>query len=187
MNFFKKIVKFIKAASIPTYKFEDNKLIFKVKAEEFYSYELGEYEIKTRHDSYVLDAYTLNTQDIFLEYIRLDSNSSWNGQALSLYEGFLKEKLNFKEFEVIEKKAIANYTFKTYKIDDSFILHMIYLSSVVSDIIILDTKGNLYKNLLFRLDGHYEYKFEKEQKGDINFNISIVKENTIKGFFNASD
>ena len=187
MGFFNKIAKFIASASIPTYKFEDNKLIFKVKAEEFYEYDLSNYEIKTRHDSYVIEAYTLNNQDIFLEYIRLDNTTTWNGQALSLYESFFKEKLNIKEFNTMEKKELGNYVFKTYKINDSFVLHMIYIYTTNSDIIILDTKGNLYKNLLFRLDGKYEYKFENEEKGDINFNISLVKENSLKGFFNASD
>jgi hypothetical protein len=187
MGFFNKIINFLATASIPTFKFDDNKLIFKVKAEEFYSYDLENYEIKTRHDSYVLEAYTLSTEDIFLEYIRLDNNSTWNGQALSLFEGFLKEKLNIKEFETLEKKEINTYTFKTYKINNSFIIHMVYIYSVNTDIIILDTKGNLYKNLLFRLDGNYVYKFDDEEKGDVNFNISMVKENTIRSFFNASD
>ena len=96
MGFFTKIAKYIAAASIPTYKFEDNKLIFKIESEEFFYYDLGKYEIKTRHDSYVLEAYTLQNNDISLEHVRLDNNSEWNGQALSLYEGFIKEKLGTK-------------------------------------------------------------------------------------------
>lgn len=187
MGFFEKIVKFIASASTPIYKFEDNKLIFKINKEEFFEYDLDDYEIKTRHDSYVSEAYTLNNEDIFLEYIRLDHNSTWNGQALSLYENFFKEKLNIKEFEIIEKKEIENYTFKTYKINDSFVLHLIYVYAVNSDMILIDTKGDLYKSLLLKLNKQYEYRFEKEEKGDINFNISMVKENSLKGFFNAND
>lgn len=187
MNFFNKILNFIVKASIPSFKFEDNKLHFKVRSEEFYEYNLGEYETKTRHDSFVLEAYTLSTNDIFLEYIRVDSNTQWNGQALSLFEGFFTEKLKINDFEVVEKKEIDLYTFKTYKINNSFVIHMIYIYSVDSDIIILDTKGNLYKNILFRLDGNYEYKFKNEEKGDINFNISMVKENCLRGFFGSSN
>ncbi|PLY07648.1 MAG: hypothetical protein C0625_05585 [Arcobacter sp.] len=185
MGFFQKIAKFIANASIPTYKFEDNKLYFKVKTDEFYEHDLGQYNIKTRHDPFVFEAYTLDSKDIFLEYIRIDDNSQWNGQVLSLYESFFKEKLNIKEFETIEKKEIGNYTFKTYKIDNSFIIHMIYISTGISDIIIFDTKSNLYKNLLCRLDANYEYKFKNEEKGDINFNISMVKENCLREFFRA--
>ena len=183
MGFLQKIAKFIATASIPTYKFEDNKLHFKVKSDEFYDYDLGEYNIKTRHDPFVLEAYTLDSKDIFIEYIRLDHSAQWNGLSLSFFETFFKEKLKIKEFEIIEKKEYGHYTFKTYKINDSFNIHMIFISTVVSDIMILDTKGNLYKNLIFRLDGNYEYKFENDEKGDINFNISMVKENSIRGFF----
>ncbi len=187
MSFFKKIINFIAKASIPSFKFENNQLYFKLRNDEFYEYELVDYEIKTRHDSYIFEAYTLNTKDIFLEYIKVDVNTQWNGQALSLFEGFFKEKLNIGDIEVLEKKEIGTYTFKIYKLDDSFILHMIYIYSVSSDVIILDTKGDLYKNLLFRLDGKYEYRFDNEEKGDINFNISMVKENWLKGFFGSQD
>lgn len=183
MGFFQKIANFIAKASIPTFKFENNQLSFKLKNEEFYNYDINNYEIKTRHDSYVLEAYTLFTQDIFLEYIRLDSSAAWRGQALSLYEGFFKIKLQIKDLSVIEKKEIGNYTFKIYKVDENFILHMIYVSTAISDIMIVDTKGELYKNLLFRLDGKYIYKYENEEKGSVNFNISMVKENAIRRFF----
>lgn len=187
MSFFDKILKFIAKASIPTYKFEDDKLYFKVKSEEYYEYDLIEYDIKTRHDPFIMEAYTLTTKNIFLEYIKIEHNTQWNGQALSLFESFFVEKLNIKDFEVIEKKDIEHYTFKTYKINESFVIHMIAIYTVISDVIILDTKGDLYKNLLFRLDGNYQYKFDKEEKGDINFNISMVKDNCFKGFFGASD
>lgn len=187
MGLLTKIVNFIAKASIPTFKFENNQLHFKLKNDEFYEYDLVSYEIKTRHDSYILEAYTLYTEDIFLEYIRLDPSAAWRAQPLSLYEGFFKEKLAIKEFLVVEKKEIGNYTFKIYKIEDSFVFHMIYISTAISDIMIIDTKGELYKNLLFRLDGKYIYKYEDEEKGSINFNISMVKENAIRGFFHAEE
>lgn len=184
MNIFQKIIKFIVTASIPTFKFEDDKLHFKIKSDEFYEYDLGEYNIKTRHDPFVVEAYTLDSKDIFLEYIKLDNNAQWNGLSLSLFETFFKEKLKIDDLEVIEKKEHGHYTFKTYKLNNSFNIHLVFISTVSLDIMILDTKGYLYKNLLFRLDDNYKYKFDKEEKGDINFNISMVKENSIKGFFN---
>lgn len=182
MSFFKKIANMIAKASLPTFKFEDNKIHFKLKNDDYFIYDLGEYEIKTRHDSYVLEAYTLITNNIFLEYVRLDNNASWRGQSLSIYEGFLKEKLNIKKLEIIENKEINNYTFKVCKIDESFIFHIVYTYTSVSDIIIIDTSGKLYKDLLHRLDGHYIYGYENEEKGSVNFNISIVKENCIRNY-----
>lgn len=187
MGIFKKVLDFIAKASIPLFKFENNHLSFKVKNDEFYEYELINYDIKTRHDPFVLEAYTLENDEIFLEYIRTDNHTRWNGETLSLYEGLFKEKLNIDELETIEKKVIGNYTFKTKRVDDSFVLHMIHIYMVNIDIIIVDMKGNLYKNLLFRLDGKYLYKYDNEEKGSVNFNLSLVKENCFRSFFNAGD
>lgn len=187
MSFMKKLIDFIAKASLPLFKFENNQLCFKLKEEDYFLYDLNEYEIKTRHDSYVREAYTIKSNDIFLEYIKLDSNVSWKGQALSIYEGFLKQKLHFNYLSVLENIDISNYNFKVYKVDENFIFHIIYIYSAVNDIIIIDSKGELYKNLLFKMNNKYNYKFINEEKGDINFNISIVKENAIRGYFSADD
>jgi hypothetical protein len=69
-----------------------------------------------------------------------------------------------------------------FKVDDSFVLHIVYIYTAVSDIIIVDMKGELYQNLLSRLDDSYEYKFNDEEKGFVNFNISMIKENNIQNF-----
>lgn len=104
MGILKKIADFIAKASMPTYKFENNKLFFKLSNDQYYEYELNDYDIKTRHDSYINEAYTLSTNDIFMEYIKCDQNVQWKGQALSIYEGFIKEKLNINELDTLEKK-----------------------------------------------------------------------------------
>lgn len=187
MGFLKNLFNNFMKLSRPVYSFVDNQLQFKINSDFFYKYTLDDYDIKTRHDPYILEAYTLASGDIFLEYIRDDFNTSWNGQALSLYEGFFKEKLKINTFEVKESIELDSYVFKTFLVDDSFILHLIYIYDVSSNVIIIDTKGQLYKDLLRSLKDNYTYKFEDEVKGEINFNISIVKENSIKGYFNASD
>lgn len=183
MSIFKKIINYISKASIPTYKFENNRLYFKLKNNDFYEYLLDDYDVKTRYDPYVIHAYTLKTQNIYLEYIKDDPNTQWNGQALSLYEGFLTEKLKIKDFTLLEKKEIENYTFKIYEIDESFIIHIIYIYGSSSNIIIIDAKGNLYKNLREKLDREYQYKYDDKEKGQINFDISLVRENNQRGYF----
>ncbi len=187
MGLFKKIIDFIKKVSIPSFRFEDNKLYFKLKDDSFYEYDLVDYDVKTRHDPYVIEAYTLNNNDIFLEYIKKSSHVDSIGEISSLYEGFFKEKLSIKSSQILENITIASYTFKTLKIDNSFVLHMIHIFMGNTDVIIIDMKGNLYKNLLFRLDGKYIYEYKNEEKGSVNFNISLVKENCIRGFLGTRD
>lgn len=186
MGFFDKIIKTIVSASRPVYKFENNQIHFKIN-DDYISHDLNNYDMKTRHDSYVQQAYTINNEDIFLEYIKLDMNSSWFGEPLSVYEGFFKEKLAIRTLQTLENKEISNYVFQTKKVNDSFVLHFINIYSSDSNAIIVDTKGELYKKLLSCLDSSYEYKFEDEEKGSVNFNISIVKENAIRGYIRLDE
>lgn len=187
MGFFNKLINSFINSSLPIYKFENNKLNFKITSNDYYNYSLGNYEEEIRHDYLVSKAYTIKTNDIFLEYIEVNNNTIWNGQALSLYEGFFKEKLKINEITTLEKKDIQNYTFKVYNIDDSFILHMIYIYTVNSDLMIIDTKGDLYKELFKKLDSKYIYKYDEKEKVEINFNISMVKENFVRGFFGSDN
>ncbi len=187
MGFFNKILNIIATASLPIYKFENNILSFKTDKDNYYDYCLEEYDIKTRHDPFVIEAYTLSSKDIFIEYIKTDINTSWNGHALSLYESFFKQKVNIKDSETLEKFEISNYVFKVIKVNDSFVIHFIYIYTSNSNIIIVDMKGDLYKNLLSCFKKDYDYKYSDIEKGSVNFNISMVKENNIRNFFNTSD
>lgn len=186
MGIFQKIISAIANASMPIYKFENNQIAFKTESEEYIKYDLDVYDVKTRHDPFVVEAYTINNDEIFLEYVKTDTNIIWNGQALSLYEDFFKQKLQIKEFETLESKDISNYTFKVKKVDDSFILHIIYIWAANTDVFILDMKGDLYKKLLSEFEKGYSYKYDNEEKAHVNFNISLVKENCMQGFFNVS-
>ena len=115
MGIFQKIISAIANASMPIYKFENNSIAFKTDQEEYIYYELDNYDVKTRHDPFVVEAYTINNDEIFLEYVKTDTSTIWNGQALSMYEDFFKQKLQIKEFETLESKNILNYTFKVKK------------------------------------------------------------------------
>ena len=42
--------------------------------------------MKTRYDSYILEAYTLKTDNIYMEYIHTQNDVSWNAQALSSFK-----------------------------------------------------------------------------------------------------
>lgn len=186
MGFFKKIMKSILQASIPPFVFENNQLNFHLSNEDTISYDLGTYDLKTRHDPYSFEAYTLKNSDIHLEYIKLDINASWNGLSRSFYESLLKEKLKLKSMDVLKREEFGHFEFTTYKINDSFILHLIFIWEVQKDIFIIDTKGELFKDLLTHLKDDYVYEYDNEEKGSINFDISLVKNNAFHSYFNQS-
>lgn len=183
----KSIVKSIVKLSRPIFSFEDNKLSFKVNPEHFYTYELDNYETKTKHDSYAVEAYTIESDNIFIEYIHTHSDVQWRGLPSSLYREFLKDRLGFKTMDVLEKKEYKHFDFYTFKIDDHFILNFIYIYELNKDVFILDVKSELYENLLKNFDKNYVYKFEKNKENILDIDISIVNENNFFNYFGHED
>lgn len=183
MGFFTKILDSLIKAAKPTFSFKDDSLFFKISGDEFYKYDLNKYDQKTRHDPYVLNAYTLKSEEIFLEYIKLPNNTSWNGSALGYFESLFKNELKIDKLEILEKYEINNYVFKTYQINEQFVCFFIYIYHTNNDIFIIDTKGELYKNILEKIKKDYTFKYEDSVKGLVNFDLSLVKKNTLEEYF----
>jgi hypothetical protein len=183
----KTIVKSIVKLSRPVFNLEDNKLNFKVNPEHFYSFNLDNYETKTRHDSYTIEAYTIKSDNLFIEYIHTDSDVQWRGLPSSLYIEFIKDKLGFIKMDILEKKEYENFDFYTFKIDEHFILNFIYIYELNKDVFILDIKSELYENLLRNFDKKYKYKFEQNKEDSLDIDISIVNDNNFFNYFGHED
>jgi hypothetical protein len=184
--FLKKLFNSITKATQPHFLFEDSSLKFLLQSREYFSYKVYNLSKKARFSSYVLDAYTLSNKDIFLESVTLNTNSTWAGQPRSIYEDFLKEELKIDSKVLLKRIDIGNYEFSIYKLDDSFIIHFIYIWFHDKNIFIVDSKGELFRELLKELKDDYVYKYDNEQKGEINFDISVVQSNTLKGHFESN-
>ncbi len=180
---FDSFFKTIKKLSRPYFSLEENELKFKIDSDTFYIFPITNIETKTRFDSYVLDAYTLKADNLHLEYIHTADDISWNGQALSFFKDLLKESIKAKSMELLEQKEFSHYEFLVYKINNNFILNIIYIYEVNKEVFIVDTKGELYENLLKNFDKTYEYNFEKKAINSIDLNLSLVKNNTMKSYF----
>ena len=154
-NAFKSFVKTITKLSRPYFTLEENQLKFKIDSDTFYKFPILNIETKTRYDSYILDAYTLKADNIHLEYIHTDNDISWNAQALSFFKDLLKESINAYSMDLLEKKEFAHYEFLVYKINGQYILNVIYIYEINKEVFIVDTKGELYENLLKNFDKNY--------------------------------
>ena len=183
VDFFKSLFKTIKKLSRPYFSLEENELKFKIDSDTFFKFPILNIETKTRYDSYILDAYTLKADNIHLEYIHTDNDTSWNAQALSFFKDLLKESINPYSMDLLEKKEFRHYEFLVYKIDEKYILNVIYIYEINKEVFIVDQKGNLYENLLKNFDKNYVYKFEKNKTDFIDLNFSLVKNNAMKSYF----
>ena len=180
---FNSFFKTIQKLSRPCFILEENELKFKIDLDTFYKFPILNMETKTRYDSYILEAYTLKADNLHIEYIHTADDISWNGQALSFFKDLLKESIKAKNMELLEQKEFGHYEFLVYKIDDYFILNIIYIYEVNKEVFIVDTKGELYENLLKNFDKTYEYKFEKRPMDFRKLNFSLVKNNAMKSYF----
>lgn len=184
MNFWKRILKKIAKASLPIFSFDENELKFQIDSNEMLSYKLENFDYKTRHDPYTIEAFTIKNRDIFLEYIRLDNDCGWDTDPYGAYKSFFKEKLNLDSMALLEEHKFDNYTLSTYRIDNQFIVHLIHIFEMYKDTFIVDTKGDLYQKLLCALkDENMTYAYKDDEKMNVDFDISLTKQNAFSSYF----
>ncbi|MDY0051706.1 MAG: hypothetical protein RBR65_04105, partial [Aliarcobacter sp.] len=108
---FKSVFKTLKKLSRPYFTLEENELKFKIDSDNFYLFPISNIETKTRHDPYVLDAFTMTANQLYIEYIHTDADVSWNGQAFSFFKNLLRHEIKAKSMDLIEKKEFGHYEF----------------------------------------------------------------------------
>ncbi|MCT7581673.1 hypothetical protein [Aliarcobacter butzleri] len=183
----KMIFKTITKLSRPYVSLEENDLKFKIDSDNTFKYTLSSIDTKTRHDPYIIDAYTLSANEIYLEYIHTDIDVSWNGQALSFFISLLKDNIKAKNFDLVEKEEFSHYEFLTYKVDNSYFLNVIYIYEVSKEVFIVDKKAELYEKLLKNFKKDYVYRFEKDSNNIPKIeNLSLVKNNAMNSYFAIS-
>lgn len=183
----KMIFKTITKLSRPYVSLEENDLKFKIDSDNTFKYTLSNIDTKTRHDPYIIDAYTLSANEIYLEYIHTDIDVSWNGQALSFFIGLLKDNIKAKNFDLVEKEEFSHYEFLTYKVNNSYFLNVIYIYEVSKEVFIVDKKAELYEKLLKNFKKDYVYRFEKNSNNIPKIeNLSLVKNNAMNSYFAIS-
>ncbi|MCT7560877.1 hypothetical protein ACN2C0_09255 [Aliarcobacter butzleri] len=183
----KMIFKTITKLSRPYVSLEENDLKFKIDSDNTFKYTLSNIDTKTRHDPYIIDAYTLSANEIYLEYIHTDIDVSWNGQALSFFISLLKDNIKAKNFDLVEKEEFSHYEFLTYKVDNSYFLNIIYIYEVSKEVFIVDKKAELYEKLLKNFKKDYVYRFEKDSNNIPKIeNLSLVKNNAMNSYFAIS-
>ncbi|WP_298754560.1 hypothetical protein [uncultured Arcobacter sp.] len=187
MNFFKKIINSLNQMSSPIYTFNahSSELSFLLPNDEKIDFTLDKFDVKTRHDPYAIDAYTFNNPDIYFEYIHLDSVCSWNGLARGYFVSLLQKTIK-EELELQERFEFGHYEFSTYKTSKNSYIHLICIWEVNKEVFIIDKKGVLYKNFINLLDSDYKYEFTDKKMYELDAEISLVKQNSLNQYFNAS-
>lgn len=177
----------------PIFKYnkQAKQMDFKI-GQEYFSFQLYNPLYTKRIDTNANDAFTItikeSSENMFVEYIDVYSNTIWNAQARSLYENFLKTNLKLKSLEVLERIEVdKNYEFTTYLVNKKERLHLIYIFDANKDIFIFDGKGKLYNELINKMIVNYEDKYKDMPNYYINFNKSLTAHNPLYNYFHQGD
>ncbi len=179
---FKKVTKL----SIPYFSLEENDLRFKISSDYSYKFPVSNIETKTRHDAYVLDAYTLKTNELYIEYIHTYQDTMWNGQAFGHFLSILKDDIKASSFELVDNYEYSHYEFKTYFVDKKYYLNIIYLYENSKEIFIVDKRDRLFSALLRNFKKDYHFDFEDKFNLDLNLSFSVVKKNATNNYFRVT-
>ena len=90
INILKSLFKTLKKLSRPHFSLEENELKFKIDSDNFYLFPISNIETKTRHDPYVLDAFTMTANNIYLEYIHTDTLTFLEWSGIFFFYKFIK-------------------------------------------------------------------------------------------------
>ena len=124
--------------------------------------------------------------NLFLEYIQLDLNCEWNGLSRGYYKSFFKEKSKIDTMKLVKRFDIKNYEFSQYKLDDKYLINLIFIWSADESTFILDSKGKFTATLLEKLSSKIKLPIG-DKNIDLEFNDSLAKENWIRGYFKKEE
>ena len=134
-------------------------------------------------NSFILENQSEKYGKIFIEYINLNFNCSWNSMPRTYFDDLFKEKNNIKSMSVIERLDIEKFEFTTYLIDNKYILNLIYDFSSLRQTFIIDYKGVLFTEMIKSFNNKYVNTYLHKERYYSKYNNSLVNENIIRNYF----
>ena len=130
----------------------------------------------------VHEAFTLNSQDIFLEKIRLDANCSWNGLPRGFFVSLFKDKLKLTSLKMIENTPFEKYELSVFKVNGSAYVSLIHHYGVFNDLFIWDFEGSLYEKLRHTLT-QKPLRKKLQPRFKPNYNHALARYNFFHGYY----
>lgn len=99
----------------------------------------------------ITEAFTIKSEDIFMEKIQLGSNCHWNGFSRGFFTSLFDEKLKLKRLKMTENVDVKNYELSMYQVNDTSYVGLIYVYGTFTDVLIWDYDGAFYEEVLSAL------------------------------------
>lgn len=167
----------------------EKKLSFKISSQTSFPVDLNAPKLQVNHDACSLYSYTLNDTSstygkLFIEHIHLQSNCSYNGDALGYFMYEFKEQLKLKSLKKIEHKTFNNTELLTYQVNGESYFNIIHTFTTFEDTFIVDYKGRLYTQLRKQFEPKYSNAYISKKRFSSTYNESLVRKNIFKSYFN---
>lgn len=164
-------------------------LTFKVPSSSSYTIRLNAPQQQINHDACSLYSYTLKDTtgkygSLFMEHINLQSNCSYNGDALGYFMYEFKDILKLKSLKKIDQALYKNLELFTYKVNDTSYVNIIHTFKTFEDTFIVDYKGTLYTELRKQIEPKYHNPNINKKRFISSYDESLVRKNIFKGYFN---
>lgn len=162
-----------------SYDLKLQRLDFQIDAKTEFQLKVHSFKYQPRHSNKVINAFTLmdDINSITIEHIHLGPDNDWTGLPRSVYEGFMKQRLNIKYLEVLSREDFGNYEFTTYKVNKKHLLYFVYIWESNKNTFIYDAKGLLYKKLIHKFMPNIDPvdlpNYKKQMKESIVFNNAV--------------
>ncbi len=167
-----------------TYSSKTDELKFKISDKNYLTKKLNNPQYIFTSDHCTDESYLLKEKRYFIEYISLSLHCSWNGLPDGYFEREFKSKLKLKSMVAVERIDIKNYSFSTFKINDKYSLNTITIYTTYSNTFIVDFEGELYTEILTKLNPKYQNKFQSMPRFTANYKYSLVDYNFFNSYFN---
>jgi len=193
MGFFNNIISSLKQASRK--RVELNKqtntlqLLLDTSSEEYFTLSFKSMKIQELYDPSILDAYSLEcTSDtlgsLYIEVIRLKRDHQWRANPSSAFDQLIKHTFRSSELRFVDSFEDGFSKLSRYKVDHTHDIATIWFSLNQYEVFILDTKGQLFNDLLNIYDTKNETLFISSLESfDILPTQSIVTSNMIEDHF----
>ncbi|RYA24051.1 hypothetical protein CRU96_04755 [Malaciobacter halophilus] len=133
--------------------------------------------------SYISNVNDKEYGKLFIEYINLDSNCSWNGFERGFFEELFKQTLKIKSMKIVEQYDFDTYEFTTYLINNNSYVNLIFVYGVNSSKFILDYEGRLSKELISKYKHSYKSEYINKKRFLENYDKSLVKMANFYSYF----
>lgn len=134
---------------------------------------------KMRHDRCVLRAYTIEDNDLHLEYVRLHPYCQWQGLPSSMYKIFFKQDI--KSTKLRHRYKEGRFDISLYEADGKN-FYFVATYDGVSNLFILDFSGEFTTKICKQCEA-----IEASREVEFRFNKSLVHFNFFNRYFTPKD